>query len=333
MIKKTRVGIIGAGRIGRVHAQTIANLPCADLAWVGDAFEDAANALAAPFGLEGTNDIDSVFSRDDIEAVLICSPTDTHADLLEKASRAGKAVFCEKPIDLDIERVKQCQKIVETNSRPVQLGFNRRFDPGHLELMIAVQSGKLGTLQHLLIISRDPCPPPAEYIAVSGGLFRDMMIHDLDMARFICGEDPTSLKANGGCLVTKEIGESGDVDTASVTLEMPSGTIVTILNTRNCPYGYDQRIEAIGSSGSVVSNNLHTSTVTYSDASQIDAHAPIFDFFQTRYAESYRQEIDHFLDCVMTDKTPSIGFTDGVKALELADAATASAQTGETIGF
>ena len=333
MIRKTRVGIIGAGRIGRVHAESIANLPCGELAWIGDAFGAAAEKLASQFGVEHSSDVESVFSRGDIDAILICSPTDTHADLLEKASMAGKPVFCEKPIDLDFKRVKQCEKVLEQNPNIVQLGFNRRFDPGHAELAHAVRSGKIGKLQHLIIISRDPTPPPADYVAVSGGLFRDMMIHDFDMSRFITNEEPLRLISHGDCLIDKSIGGCGDVDTASVTLTMPSGTIATILNTRNCPYGYDQRIEAIGDTGSVISNNLHTSTVTYSDIGQIDAHAPIFDFFQTRYAESYRLELDHFLECVRSNTTPSVGFSDGVKALEIADAATHSLDTGHVVSL
>ena len=328
---KTNIAIIGAGRIGRVHAENIARLPNTKLVWVGDAFENAAKELGDLYGAKYSTDIDSVFSEQNVDAVLICSPTDTHADLLEKASKAELAIFCEKPIDLNVERVRACRKVVASNSKPVQLGFNRRFDPGHKELADAVRTGKVGKLQHLLIISRDPTPPPASYVEHSGGLFRDMMIHDFDMARYICSENPIVVNAIGNCVVAEEIGQKGDVDTATVTMEMPSGTIVTIINTRNCPYGYDQRIEAMGSDGSVSSNNVHTSAVSYTTAEKTNARAPVLDFFQTRYKEAYRIEIEHFIECVKNNKQPIVGFDDGAIALDIADAATQSAKVRQAV--
>ena len=242
-----RFGILGAGRIGKVHAATIAGSAGASVAFVADALPDAAHALAASVGARVAS-VDEVIASD-VDAILIATPTDTHADLIEAAARAGKAILCEKPVSLSVERIEACLPVVEKAGVPLMIGFNRRFDPHFQALQSRINQGEIGDVELVTIISRDPAPPPVSYIARSGGLFRDMMIHDFDMARFLVGEEFVTVHALGSALVDKGIGEAGDVDTAAVQMQTASGKIAVITNSRRAAYGYDQRLEVHGSKG------------------------------------------------------------------------------------
>ena len=260
-----KIGLLGAGRIGRIHGGNIAAHPRASLAAVADADAAAAQRLAmASNATIGT--VDSIIDAKDIDAVVICTPTDTHADLIERAARAGKAVFCEKPVDLNAARIRACLDVVRGAKAKLMVGFNRRFDPSFASVRARIAAGEIGTVELVTILSRDPSPPPPSYVARSGGLFRDMMIHDFDMARFLLGEEPVEVHAVGSCLVDPEIGAAGDVDTAAVLLKTASGKIAQISNSRRATYGYDQRIEVHGSLGLLAAGNQHATTVTLAGA-------------------------------------------------------------------
>src|ERR1044071_8079306 len=245
-----RFALIGAGRIGRIHAGNIAGNPRATLACVADADPNAAAALAQQFGAQVVA-LDSAVSGRDIDAVLIASSTDTHADWIERCAAARKPVLCEKPLDLDAQRAAACVRVAREAGIKLYLGFNRRYDPSFMRLKREIDAGTIGTLETLHIISRDPSPPPLDYVKRSGGLFRDMMIHDLDMARWLLGAEPTEVFARGSALVDAAIGAAGDVDTAMVMLRTARGQLCQIANSRRCSFGYDQRIEAFGSQGLV----------------------------------------------------------------------------------
>ncbi len=242
------LGVIGAGRIGRIHAGNVAAHAGAKLVSVSDALPAAAESLAAELGTKAVSR-EAMLADASISGVLICSPTDTHADFIEEAVKAGKAVFCEKPVDLSSDRIRACLKTVAASGKPLMIGFNRRFDPNFAEAKKRLVAGAIGKIEMVTILSRDPGPPPVEYVKRSGGLFRDMMIHDLDMARFLLGEDPVEVHAVGSCLVDQAIGQAGDVDTAAVLLKTASGKIAQISNSRRASYGYDQRFEVHGEKG------------------------------------------------------------------------------------
>jgi myo-inositol 2-dehydrogenase/D-chiro-inositol 1-dehydrogenase len=260
--------------------------------------------------------------------VLIGSPTPTHADFIERAAAAGRAIFCEKPIDLDANRVRTCLEAVRRAGVPLMVGFNRRFDPHFAALKRRMDAGDIGELELLTIFSKDPGPPPISYIESSGGLFRDCMIHDLDMARFLLGEEPVELHAAASCLVDPAIGVAGDVDTAVATLRTASGKLCQISNSRRATYGYDQRIEAHGEKGLLRAGNVTATTVELANAAGF-ATDPALPFFLERYAEAYRLELDAFVTAVAAGQAPKPNGEDGLKALLLADAATRSAQTGQ----
>jgi myo-inositol 2-dehydrogenase / D-chiro-inositol 1-dehydrogenase len=262
--------------------------------------------------------------------VVICTPTDTHADLIEKFSNARKAIFCEKPIDLSVKRVQECLKVVAANNTTLMVGFNRRFDPHFATLKRRMDAGEIGSLELLTIISRDPTPPPPAYVASSGGLFRDMMIHDLDMARYLLGEEPVELYAAASCLVDPSIAAAGDVDTAVVTLRTAGGMLCQISNSRRATYGYDQRIEAHGAKGLLRAGNVIASTVELATQAGFVSD-PVLPFFLERYAAAYRAELDAFVAAVTSGEAPKPDGEDGLKALLLADAATESARSGLAI--
>jgi myo-inositol 2-dehydrogenase / D-chiro-inositol 1-dehydrogenase len=316
------IAVIGAGRIGQIHARNIADHAGARLAGVHDPDQKAAGRLAAACGVEAIS-LDAAFGAD---AVLIGSPTPTHADYIERAAAAGRAVFCEKPVDLSAERVRACLDAIKRAGVPLMVGFNRRFDPHFATLQRRVAQGEIGRLELLTIISRDPSPPPPSYVAASGGLFRDMMIHDLDMARFLLGEEPVEVFAAASCLVDPAIGAAGDVDTAVVALRTQSGALCQISNSRRAVYGYDQRIEAHGAGGLLRAGNVTATTVELADADGFRTD-PALPFFLERYAAAYRAELDAFVSAVTSGKAPVPGGEDGLKALLLADAATESART------
>ena len=320
------IAVIGAGRIGRIHARNIAAHPRARLAGISDPDADAAGNLAAACGAVPIT-LEKAFQA---ETVLIASPTPTHADYIERAAVAGCAVFCEKPVDLSAARVRDCLLAVERAGVPLMVGFNRRFDPSFAALQHRLAAGEIGALELLTITSRGPAPPPASYVAQSGGLFRDMMIHDLDMARFLLAEEPVELYAVGSALVDPAIGAAGDVDTAAVTLRTAKGRICQISNSRRATYGYDQRIEVHGAGGLLRAANM-TSTTVESAGPNGFATDPALPFFLERYEAAYRAELDTFIAAVL-DKAPA-GPTgeDGLRALLLANAATESVRTGHPV--
>jgi myo-inositol 2-dehydrogenase/D-chiro-inositol 1-dehydrogenase len=320
------IAVIGAGRIGRIHAHNIAAHAGARLAGIADVDPSAAARLAKDCGAQAIS-LDAAFAAD---AVLIGSPTPTHADYIERAAREGRAIFCEKPIDLAADRVRACLDVVRRAGMVLMVGFNRRFDPHFATLKRRMDAGEIGSLELLTIISRDPTPPPPAYVASSGGLFRDMMIHDLDMARFLLGEEPTDLYAAASCLVDPSISAAGDVDTAVVTLRTGGGRLCQISNSRRATYGYDQRIEAHGATGLLRAGNVIASTVELATGAGFVSD-PVLPFFLERYAAAYRAELDTFVTAVTSGQAPKPDGEDGLKALVLADAATESARTGLAI--
>jgi myo-inositol 2-dehydrogenase/D-chiro-inositol 1-dehydrogenase len=322
------IAVIGAGRIGQIHARNIAAHPHATLAGIADPDAAAAARLAAATNCEAIS-LEAAFKA---RAVLIASPTPTHADYIERAAAAGRAVFCEKPIDLSAERVRACLEAVRNAGTPLMVGFNRRFDPHFASLRQRLAAGEIGRLELLTITSRDPSPPPASYVAISGGIFRDMMIHDLDMARHLLGEEPVEVFAAASCLVDPEIGAAGDFDTAVVTLRTASGTLCQISNSRRATYGYDQRIEAHGATGLLRAGNMTASTIESANASGFTTD-PALPFFLERYERAYRAELDAFVSAVRAGTPCDPDGRDGLLALLLADAATLSAQTGKPVAF
>jgi len=314
-----KVALLGAGRIGKVHAKAIAATEGAELVAVADAFPDAAQALADAHGAR-VGGLDEIAAASDVDAVIICTPTDTHADLIEKYAHAGKAVFCEKPIDLSLERVKSCLKTVEDLGATLMMGFNRRFDPHFSAVRAAIDEGRIGDVEMVQITSRDPGAPPPSYIKVSGGIFRDMTIHDFDIARFLLGEDVTTVYATGSVMVDPEIGKLGDYDSASVVLTTASGKQCSISNSRRATYGYDQRIEVHGSKGSVSAENQRPVSIEVATAEGY-LRPPLHDFFMTRYTEAYAAEIAAFVAAMEKGIKPSPSGEDGLKALALAEAA------------
>jgi myo-inositol 2-dehydrogenase/D-chiro-inositol 1-dehydrogenase len=325
----TRLALLGAGRIGKVHARAIASDPRAKLVAVVDAMADAAAAIADAAGC-AVSTIDAVIADKDIDAVIICTPTNTHADLIERFARAGKAIFCEKPIDLDVARAQGCIDVVKETGAKVMLGFNRRFDPHFQAVRAEIDKGTIGTVEMVTITSRDPGAPPVDYIKVSGGIFRDMTIHDFDMARYLLGEEIKTVMASAAVLVDPKIGGAGDFDSASLILTTASGRQAIISNSRRATYGYDQRIEVHGSLGSVAAENQRPVSI---EVATKDGYTrpPLHDFFMTRYTEAYAAEISAFIDCVENGRAASPSAEDGLKALKLADAALKSATTGTVV--
>ena len=324
-----RFGLLGAGRIGKIHGGNIAASPDAQLVALADADPAAAKALAEKTGA-AVRSVAEIIAAKDIDAVLIGTPTDTHADLIEKCAGTKKAVFCEKPVDLDAKRIVSCLKVVEAAGIPLMIGFNRRFDPNFAALKARLDQGAIGALEMVTIISRDPGPPPVSYIERSGGLYRDMMIHDLDMARFLLGEEPVEVHAVGSVLVDPAIGKAGDVDTAMVMLKTRSGKLCQISCSRRATYGYDQRIEVHGATGMLRAGNVHASTVEVANKAGFTAD-PALNFFLERYAGAYRAELIAFIAAVEGGKKPSPSGEDGLMAQKLADAATQSNQTGQPV--
>ena len=324
-----RFGIIGAGRIGKIHASNVAARKDCEVRLIADADRAAAESLSAATGAR-VAEIDAILASNEIDAVAICAPTDMHADLIEKAARAKKAIFCEKPVDLDANRVRACLEVVAANSAILMVGFNRRFDPNFAALQQRIAGGAIGAVEIVSITSRDPGPPPISYIARSGGLFRDMMIHDFDMARFLLGEEPVAVSAMGSSLVDKAIGEAGDVDTAVVIMETKSGKVAQISNSRRASYGYDQRIEAHGAKGMLRADNVRETTVEFA-GEQGFAGDKILNFFLERYAVAYRDELDAFVKAVSAGAAPRPNGEDGLRANLLADAANLSWRTKQRV--
>ena len=312
MTRQVNVGIIGAGRIGRVHAENLAfRIPEANVLAIADIFVEAAEQCAADLGIpSAVKDHQAIIKNDQIEAVVICSSTDTHAQFIEEAAAAGKHIFCEKPIDLDLKRIDRALEAVEKAGVKLQIGFNRRFDPSFKRVRDMVAEGKIGEPHIVHIISRDPAPPPVEYIKVSGGIFVDMTIHDFDMARYLIGSEVEEVYAIGGVMVDPKIGEAGDVDTVLVTLRYANGAIGSIDNSRQAVYGYDQRVEVFGSEGGIVVANHTPDNAIYSNTDGVHAAKPLY-FFIERYTDAYIAEIKEFIAAIWEDKTPPVTGIDG----------------------
>lgn len=321
-----KVGLLGAGRIAGVHATAISSHPGSTLVAVSDINADAAGKLAAQYGAEARA-TDAIINDPAIDAVLIATSTDTHSDLIERATGAGKAVLCEKPVDLSLDRARACQKTAAATGKPVMIGFNRRFDPNFGALKAAADKGEIGKAELLSITSFDPAPPPLAYVKVSGGLFRDMMIHDFDMANFIMGAAPVSVFAAGSSIVDPGIGAAGDVDTAIVTLTYADGRVAVIKNSRRAVYGYDQRVELLGSEGLLQAQNMLENTIVKSTAQGVTGAKPTY-FFLERYMPAYAAEWGAFVAAVTSGAAVPVSLEDGVAALAMAEAATRSARTG-----
>ncbi|HVD80993.1 MAG TPA: inositol 2-dehydrogenase [Propionibacteriaceae bacterium] len=325
-----RFALFGCGRIGRVHADSIDVHPQAELAWVYDPIESAAQEVAKQYGASTAPSVDAAMEDPSVDAVVIASATPTHVDLLTRAVRTGKAVLCEKPIDLDLARVDRCWAEIAALNPTVMVGFNRRFDPSFREVRERIASGEIGRLEQLTIVSRDPAPAPREYLAVSGGLFRDMTIHDFDLARFFLG-GVAEVYAMGSNLVADYIAELGDIDGAVVVMRGADGALCQITNSRHSVFGYDQRLEAFGSAGMLSVGNQHPTSVRLSNGTQTEAAPEYLNFFLDRYTPAYRAELDHLITAMEQGGQPNPGFADGREALALADAALESLQTSQTV--
>ncbi len=321
------IAVIGAGRIGKIHAANATAHPGVTLKYVVDPVTPAAEELANATGAEVAG-LDHALGDPEIGGVIVASSTDTHLDFSTRAIAAGKAVFCEKPLDLGLEKAKSAEAVL--GDARFFLAFNRRFDPDFQRLNQRIRSGEMGALETLHIISHDPAPPPIEYVKVSGGMFKDMTIHDFDMARWLLGEDPTEVYAAATSIVDPAIGEAGDVDTAKIILRTASGKICVISNSRRSGYGYDQRIEAFCAKGLLrVGNKLSSTVEAWGEhGSQSE---PLQNFFLDRYAEAYRAEMAHFVELLEGTAKPQIGYRDGIWALAIAEAAAESHATSSVV--
>jgi myo-inositol 2-dehydrogenase/D-chiro-inositol 1-dehydrogenase len=333
MEKRIKLGIIGAGRIGKVHVESITyHVPGAEVKSLADVFiNDELAQWAAGFGIENlVNDHREILDDDEIDAVLICSSTDTHAELVAESARAGKHIFCEKPVDLNVDTIKKTLKIVEEAGVKFQVGFQRRFDRNHKKVRDCVLQGTIGTPHIIKITSRDPAPPPIEYIKVSGGIFLDCTIHDFDMARYLSGSEVEEVFATGTCLVDQEIGKSGDVDTTCVVLKFKNGAIGIIDNSRQAVYGHDQRLEVFGSKGCVKDHNVSATNVVVLNEESVVSEKPLH-FFLERYMEAYAAEIRDFIQAIVNDGKVACGGQDALAATIIAVAATESMKTGRPV--
>jgi myo-inositol 2-dehydrogenase/D-chiro-inositol 1-dehydrogenase len=322
--------LLGCGRIGIVHARNLAEAEGVRLKTVFDPNIQAAEAVARANGCRVATTAEEAV--DEADAVLIATSTATHADLIELAAKAGKPILCEKPIDLDLDRVRACRKAIEGCNVPIQIGFNRRFDPGHRAARQACAAGKIGRLEQVVITSRDPGMPPRGYVAASGGIFRDMTIHDFDMARFMLNDEPIEVFATGSALVDPTIGSDfGDFDSIMVIMRTADGKLCHINNSRRATFGYDQRIELFGSEGMVISDNRKAHELKLYGSTSSGAAEPYLNFFIDRYAEAYQAEIAAFVAAIRDSRPTQATFDDGYRALVLAEAAVASARTGKKV--
>ena len=333
-MKKLKVGVIGVGRIGKNHISTIVNrVANAEIVIIADLFIDAAKKVADEFGIKNvTADYKEVINNKEVEAVLICSPTDTHSQYIIEASKAGKHIFCEKPVDHSIEKIQNAIEAVKKSGVKLMIGFNRRFDPNFSKVKKTVQSGKIGTPNILKITSYDPGPPPIEYVKVSGGIFVDMTIHDFDMARYIMGCEVTEVTAKGCVRVDEAIGEAGDIDTAIVTLKFENGALGVILNSREAVYGYDQRLEVLCSKGMVnVDNNYPDAHRCYTK--ELVTESLPLNFFMERYTEAYVNEIKEFVDIIFKDEVSTVNGHDGLMSVVVSKAADISLKENRTVSI
>jgi len=327
-----RFAVLGTGRIGDMHAKIIDSLGDAEVTWCYDIDIDRAKITAESVSAKFTNDISEVFKANDFDAVLIASLTNTHVELILKSAECGKPILCEKPIDVDINKVELCKKELLKYNVPIQIGFNRRFDPSHKYVKDSVQNGKIGDLELLVITSRDPGPPPPRQILEAcGGLFRDTTIHDFDMARYILKDEPTEIFAMASNLVDPIFAELNDFDTAMIVMKTQSGSMCHINNSRRTNYGYDQRVEAFGKDGMVQSNNLRPKEISIYNDKATDQQDLLLWFFIERYKEAYQAEIVDFIENIKNNDKPSVTFEDGRRALILANTAYESLEAGKAI--
>jgi myo-inositol 2-dehydrogenase/D-chiro-inositol 1-dehydrogenase len=328
--QNVRIGLIGTGRIGQVHAGSIADTPGVELTWIADTFVEGAEKTAAQYGGKVTDNPADIFASGEVDAVIVASPTPTHVDLISDAIDAGVHVLCEKPIDLDIKRVDALRDKASSAKINIALGFNRRFDQNFNRLHTRVQNGDIGRLEQLTIISRDPAPAPQAYIAVSGGIFRDMTIHDFDMTRFFVPKI-VEVTARGANSFSDYIKEEDDFDSVVVIMRGDNDELISITNSRHASYGYDQRVEAFGDKGMLYASNVATNSVKFFGANEVESSDPYMEFFLERYAYSYRRELALFVEGIKSGKQLNPSFEDGRAALLLADAANESARTGKSI--
>ncbi len=328
--RSIRIGLIGAGRIGVVHAGSINDTKGVDLAWVCDPFVENAEKLGAQYGAKVTGDPYEVIKSGEVDAILVASPTSTHVELLEAGIDAGLHVMCEKPIDLDISRVDALRAKAAAATTRISLGFNRRFHPQFEAVHKRVKSGEIGNLEQLVIISRDPAAPPQSYIAVSGGIFRDQTIHDFDMARYFVPEI-VEVSAVGANVFSDYIKAENDYDSVNITMRGSRGELVTIVNSRHSSFGYDQRLEAFGSEGMLLAKNVSPTTVEHYSAEHTEQREPYLNFFLELYAASYRRELALFVESIHSGQALCPTYEDGRAALVLANAALQSARSGQTV--
>jgi myo-inositol 2-dehydrogenase / D-chiro-inositol 1-dehydrogenase len=324
------MAVLGCGRIGRIHARNVARHPRARLLAVFDIDPAVAQQAAHELGAKRAGSLEEIWSDRNVRAVLIATSTDTHVSLITAAVAAGKAVLCEKPVDLELERVRACWREIAVREPVLMIGFNRRFDASYRALRERLQRGEIGKLELAVITNRDPAPPPPGYIKSSGGLMRDMTIHDFDMARYLAGEI-AAVHAFGANLVDQKIGELGDIDTCAVTLRAKSGALLQINNTRRCVFGYDQRIEAFGSAGMLLAGNRRATSVEAWGGERTAARDVLLHSFIERYAEAYVRELDAFLSALEEGRPMSPDFSDGLEALRLAVAAEESLRSGRAV--
>lgn len=326
------IGVIGAGRIGKVHAETlVTRVPDVNVTAVADVMPQAAQDLAKRLRIpKAMADYREILADPSVNAIAICSATDTHSQIITEAAQAGKHIFCEKPIDLDLKRIDSALAAVEKAGVKLQIGFNRRFDPNFARVKQAISSGEIGDLHILHIISRDPAPPPIAYVKVSGGLFADMAIHDFDMSRFLTGSEAVEIYTLAGVKVDPAIGEAGDVDTAFITMKFANGVTVTIDNSRKAVYGYDQRVEAFGSGGAISTDNIYPNAATISTGDHIRRDLPL-NFFMQRYTESYAIEMQAFVDAIVNNKPVPVTGHDGRVPVVMAKAARKSYDEGRPV--
>jgi myo-inositol 2-dehydrogenase / D-chiro-inositol 1-dehydrogenase len=325
--------LVGGGFIGPLHAANIATHAKARLSWVVDLDAVAAQRLAGRFGARASVDLNAALSDPAVGAVMICTPPRTHAALIERAAHAGKAVFCEKPVDLDLARVDACARVLAETGVPFFVAFNRRFDPSHRALCDAIRAGEIGRPEMLVLSSRDPEISPPDYVAAMPyGIFYDTMIHDFDMVRWLTADEPVEIVARTACMLDVKENPHRDPDTAMVTLRMAGGALVHVNSSFRAVYGYDQRIEVFGEKGMLISQNRKPTTLERYGANGVRTD-PLLHFFIDRYAESYARELDAFIDAVEAQKAPPIGIDDGRRALAIAEAAVASAKSGAPVAI
>lgn len=328
-MKRIKFAILGMGRIGKVHADTIQANSNAELAAIHDPINNEINRLQKRYSCQQMS-LDDITNNDQIKGILICTPTDTHVDLIKRFLYTKKAVFCEKPLDLNLRKVKKLVQLVSESKSQVMLGFNRRFDPHFAKLKAHLTKKKIGVIEQITITSRDPNPPTIEYIKQSGGIFKDMAIHDLDMAVFLADEKIHSITALGSNFVSKKIEQAGDYDTATILMRTISGKQISIINSRRATYGYDQRVEVHGSKGSLKVNNPTLSEIELAKEAGTTKDR-LHHFFMTRYIDAYKNQIDYFVDCIKKRSMPKPDSYDGYYALYLAENALKSAKTGRTV--